>query len=635
MAKQTETRSGKQVWPSVKLSTTSDIGRSEVGDSSIGQHFTERLIGPSNTGDIIFHSVPTKALIDSGSMVTTVSHSFHEGISDKPPLQDIKTLGLDISVADGSSLSVTGFIESFISVPCLSNAVISVPVLVIPDTEFNSSCPVIIGTNVIRHCKSHVLNGDASDVPEAWSTAFSALSCNSSIVRVTNKHTIAIGPYESMTFYGITRSFSHSASAFVTENLGDSNNNFLVKPHVDKLPDTGNCARVPVHICNVTAKTIFVPPRSVICHNSEVNVIDNLASYLQSETKVSETHDEGDITDKLGVVIDNYYLTSAQLQNLKGILGKWEHVFSKGATDIGCTDLVKHRIVLNDDTPFKEPYRKIPPAMYEEVRQHLREMLNCGAIRESDSPFSSNVVLVRKKYNSLRFCLDHRKLNSRTRKDAYMLPRFDDTVDVLAGSRFFSKLDLRSSYWQVEIEEQDKQKTAFSVGNLGFYECNRMSFGLCNAPATLQRLMEKCMGELLLKECLIFIDDILIFSPTFEEHMQRLESVFSRLAAHNLKLKPSKCEFCKSSVTYLGHIISVNGIEADPTKTEVIKNWPTPSNVQDVRSFLGFAGYYRRFVRDFSKIAKTSQLPLARSIFKQESKEKQEEEAGYSLDLGR
>ena len=347
MARQTETRSGKQVWPSVKLITTSDIGWSEVGDSSIGQHFTERLIGPSNTSDIIFHSVPTKALINSGSMVTTVSHSFYEGISDKPPLQGIKTLGLDISVADASSLSVNGFIESFISVPCLSNAVISVPVLVVPDTNFNSSCPVIIGTNVIRHCKSHVLNGDASDVPKAWSTAFSGLSCSSSIVRLTNKHTIAIGPYESMTFHGI--SFSHSASPFVTENLGDSNYSFLVKPHVVKLPDTGNCARVPVYICNVTAKTIFVLPRSVICHISEVSVIDNLASYLQSETKVSETHDEGEITDKLGVVIDNYYLTSAQLQNLKGILGKWEHVFSKGATDIGSTDLVKHRIVLNDE----------------------------------------------------------------------------------------------------------------------------------------------------------------------------------------------------------------------------------------------------------------------------------------------
>jgi transposase InsO family protein len=153
------------------------------------------------------------------------------------------------------------------------------------------------------------------------------------------------------------------------------------------------------------------------------------------------------------------------------------------------------------------------------------------------------------------------------------------------------------------MAEQDKEKTAFSVGNLGFYECERMSFGLCNAPATFQRLMEKCMGELHLRECLIFIDDILVFSKTFEEHLARLESVFSRLEQHNLKLKPSKCEFFKTSVIYLGHLVSQDGVATDPDKTAVIRDWQPPSNVKELRQFLGFAGYYRRFVQDFSKYA--------------------------------
>lgn len=131
-----------------------------------------------------------------------------------------------------------------------------------------------------------------------------------------------------------------------------------------------------------------------------------------------------------------------------------------------------------------------------------------------------------------------------------MLPRFDDIVDTLSGAKYFSKLDLRSGYWQVEIAEKDKHKTAFSVGNIGFYECNRMCFGLTNAPATFQRLMEKCMGEIHLKECLIFLDDILIFSKTFEEHCQRLEKVFKQLSHHGLKLKPSKCELFKQSISY-------------------------------------------------------------------------------------
>ena len=204
---------------------------------------------------------------------------------------------------------------------------------------------------------------------------------------------------------------------------------------------------------------------------------------------------------------------------------------------------MKHSIKLTDNTPFKEPYRRIPPAMYEEVKQHIKEMLDADAIRPSESPISSNVVLVRKKDGSLRFCIDFRKLNARTVRDAYALPRIDDTIDTLLGAKYFSKLDLRSGYWQVEMEEEDKSKTAFSVGSLGFFECNRMAFGLTNAPATFQRLMERCMGELNLKECLIFLDDILIFSVTFEEHIKRLNAVFSRLHEHGLKLKASKCEF--------------------------------------------------------------------------------------------
>jgi len=230
-------------------------------------------------------------------------------------------------------------------------------------------------------------------------------------------------------------------------------------------------------------------------------------------------------------------------------------------------------------------------------------MLDCGAISPSESPFSSNVVLVTKKDGSLRFCIDHRLLNSRTRKDAYMLPRFDDAVDVLHGARYFSKLDLRSAYWQVEIEESDREKTAFSVGNLGFYQCNRMSYGLCNAPASFQRLMERCMGDMHLRDCLVFIDDILIFSRNFDEHLERLEAVFRRLVQHGLKLKPSKCELFKTSVEYLGHVISADGISTDPEKVRAISTWPVPSNVKELRSYLGFAGYYRRFVDGYSRIA--------------------------------
>ena len=154
------------------------------------------------------------------------------------------------------------------------------------------------------------------------------------------------------------------------------------------------------------------------------------------------------------------------------------------------------------------------------------------------------------------------------------------------------------------MKEEDKEKTAFSVGSLGFFEGNRMAFGLTNAPATFQRLIECCMGELNLKECLSFLDDILMYSDTFEDHTKRLDAVFSRLHHHGLKLKPSKCEFFKSRVTYLGHVVIVDGVETDPEKIQALSDWPEPHNIKTLRSFLGFTGYYRRLIKDYAKIVR-------------------------------
>ena len=259
---------------------------------------------------------------------------------------------------------------------------------------------------------------------------------------------------------------------------------------------------------------------------------------------------------------------------------------------------------LTDNVPFKEPARRIPPALFQEVKEHLHEMMAAGAVRPSQSPYSSNVVIARKKDGSIRFCVDFRKLNNKTIKDAYAIPRVEDSLHLLAGARYFSKLDLRSGYWQVEVKEEDKHKTAFQMGNLGFYEFNRMPFGLCNAPASFQRIMERCMGDLNLRDCLIYLDDVIIFSTTFEEHLDRLEAVFSRLKQHNLKLKPSKCEFFKAEVTYLGHVVLEEGIRTDPSKLEAVQKWPVPKTIKEVRSYLGFTGYYRRFIRDYAKIAR-------------------------------
>ena len=258
--------------------------------------------------------------------------------------------------------------------------------------------------------------------------------------------------------------------------------------------------------------------------------------------------------------------TETDQQEALKFLTDYGVVFAKDDMDLGKTSLVKHQINLTDYRPFKERYRRIPPHQYEEVRKHLQEMLDIGVIRKSQSPWASAVVLVRKKDGSLRFCIDLRKLNARTVRDAYSLPHIDETLDCLKGALLFSSIDLKAGYWQVEMDEDSKALTAFTVGPLGFYECERMPFGLTNAPATFQQLMENCLGDLNLNWCIIYLDDVIIFSKTPKEHIQRLRGVFQKLWEAGLKLKPSKCEFFRTRISYLGHIVSKDGIETDPKK---------------------------------------------------------------------
>ena len=252
--------------------------------------------------------------------------------------------------------------------------------------------------------------------------------------------------------------------------------------------------------------------------------------------------------------------SSEDQEKVKELFREYGQLFALDDLDLEHTSIVKHKIEIDNYRPFKDRYRRILPHQYEEVRKHLNEMLKIGAIRKSNSPWVSAVVLVRKKDGSLRFCIDLQKLNSRTIKDAYGLPRIEETLDCLEGSIIFTSLDLKSGYWQVEMDEASKPLTAFTVGPLGFYECERMPFGLTNAPATFQRLMESCLGDLHLNWCIIYLDDVIVFSKTPKDHIERLRGVFHKLFLAGLKLKPRKCEFFKSKIAYLGHIVSAKGI---------------------------------------------------------------------------
>ncbi|GJT70531.1 putative reverse transcriptase domain-containing protein [Tanacetum coccineum] len=239
----------------------------------------------------------------------------------------------------------------------------------------------------------------------------------------------------------------------------------------------------------------------------------------------------------------------------------------------------------------------------QELSGQLQELQDKGFIRPSHSPWGAPVLFVKKKDGSLRMCIDYRELNKLTVKNRYPLPRIDDLFDQLQGSRFFSKIDLRSGYHQLRVHEDDIPKTAFRT-RYGHFEFTVMPFGLTNAPAVFMDLMNRVCKPYLDKFVIVFIDDILIYSKTKEDHEVHLGLVLELLRKEKLYAKFSKCEFWLQEVHFLGHVVNQNGIHVDPSKIEAVKNWKTPTTPSEIRSFLGLAGYYRRFIANFSKIAK-------------------------------
>jgi hypothetical protein len=296
-------------------------------------------------------------------------------------------------------------------------------------------------------------------------------------------------------------------------------------------------------------------------------------------------------------------LTESQKDQITGLINSFPDIMSQHESDVGCTDLITHNIHTGDAAPINQrPYR-LSFRERAEVAVLVDEYLEKGLIQESDSPWACPIVLVKKKDGTLRFCCDWRKLNAVTRKDAMPLPRIDDMIDRLAKAKYFSKLDFTSGYYQVRLAENAREKTAFVTPD-GHYEWLVMGMGLTNAPATFQRLMYKVLGGLLWTNSMAYLDDIVIFSATWDDHLKDLGEVFQRIRKAKLKIKPPKCSFGKFGIQYLGFIISPKGVECDPQNTQKVAGFQIPRNKKDVQSFLGLAGYYRKFVHNFADVAK-------------------------------
>jgi hypothetical protein len=527
--------------------------------------------------DIRVNGIPSTCLIDTGSVCTLISDTLASKCKGPAIPVEIQTKSIT-----GHQLNI--LYQKKVKMEVEDHTWIQ-------DVKVMKNCPfnVVLGMDGIKRCGLYKI---LSWLPSTDQPQKKQLRCNAVYVA----HTMEIP--------------ARSEVVFTARIQAPTSPEVIFEPSTQleekyQLP-TSTCLcrvinnQVPVRMVNFTHETKVLPAGLLLGEGSEGTILE--AGVLPKT----------EATPKLWIkeLYNNIQLRDGGQRNqLKKLFQTYEDVFAAHEFDLGKTSIVRHAIPLEDPTPIKlRPYR-IPVALQEECEEQIQKMLKHNIIRRSVSAWSAPVVLVKKKDNSRRFCVDYRRLNSKTVKDVYPLPRIDEMIDKLAQSQYFSALDLASGYWQIEVAECDKPKTAFNTGT-GLYEFNVLPFGLTGAPSTFQRTMDFLFMDV--GHVMVYIDDLIIFSPTFEEHLKDLEAVFKRLRQAGLKLKPTKCEWAKEEVQFLGHIVSRTGIQPDPTNTNKVKTFPEPKTVRHIQQFLGLASYYRRFIMNFALIAE----PLHRLLKK-------------------
>ena len=340
--------------------------------------------------------------------------------------------------------------------------------------------------------------------------------------------------------------------------------------------------------------------RAIEMDEERVHKVDE---EMLSMEEPKSTEDRAELYQTIdGMKWNHPAMTPEFAEKLKNLLREYIDIFATNAKKPPITRKVKHKIDTGNSQPIKQRQYRLSEKEKEIVEKEVKEMKKNEIIRPSKSPWAAPVVLVEKKDGSIRFCIDYRKLNQVTKKDVYPLPRIDETIDTMGQMEVYSTMDLASGYWQIEIEEEDKEKTAF-ICHLGLFEFNIMPFGLCNAPSTFQRMMDEVLEGTDWSVGKDYIDDIIVGSKSMERHLEDLKNVFQKLREAKLTAKLSKCKFAEQELLYLGHMISKDTIKPNPSKVAIVKNMQPPTDVAGLRRFLGMTSYYRRFIEGFAKIA--------------------------------
>lgn len=563
------------------------------------------LVGQPSLSPVIVEGHECKALLDSGSTVTIIFEKWYSEHLSHLTIHPISSLCI-WGLSD-SSYPYKGYVAVNLKFPNDGNSgcVRTVLALVCPDPQGPDQVPVIIGTNArsFHHgpaprqftpCHEHALSWRVS-TGCSEPTSLKAPDLHSEYhvgqVKWIGPGPLKLTPGESRLAVGKASITEPGIPGILVIDGSNTLPQGVSSPPCVVLPadlDQNHCT---VLLQNVSLRERSIPQGTVIAQIHKADVVTDVTQNSHLESSI----DPGLFN------FGSSPLPASWKKRLAQKLAERTKVFSVEEWDVGLTRGVEHRIRLSDTRPFRERSRRIAPADIDDVRRHLQELLAAGIIKEARSPYASPIVVARKKNGKIRMCIDYRTLNARTVPDQYTVPRIDDALDCLTGSCWFSVLDLRSGYYQIPMLEEDKEKTAF-ICPLGFYQFERMPQGITGAPATFQRLMESVVGDMNLLQCLVYLDDIIVFSRTLEEHEERLLKVLDRLEEFGLKVSIDKCQFCQTEVKYVGHIVSAAGVSADPDKIKAVAQWKAPTSLKALQSFLGFCGYYRRFIANYSSI---------------------------------
>ena len=554
--------------------------------------------------NVTIENVPVTFLIDTGSNVTILSRSLIE----RMPAH----VSSSVQPTNTKMLTVTGKVTPFLG---KTEHELNIGkqklrhTLLVADIENDG----IIGMDFLKahHC-DFVLTRQILKVNGEEVLCFAnSRSAQPRCCRVAILELVEIPPECEIIVPGYTKGVINK----IGTGLIEADNKFfqnkgLVVAKALVCPTTGT---VPIRIANPYAQSYKLYKNTIVASYEPVETEQLVpVNKVQTDEPVLAACSQRDLPEHLQELYakSTQNLDSEQQSKLKDLLIEYQNQFSKDSYDIGRTTILEHHINVKPGTkPIKQQPYRLPMAKRRDAENEIKRMAECDLIEPSTSPWSSPAIIVPKKNGGIRFCIDYRRLNKVTIPDSMPLPRCDDSLDALGGSKLFSTLDLRQGFFQIGLDSQSRPLTAFCIPGSGLWQFKVVPFGSMTSPAVFERVMERIFAGLTFNSLLLYLDDIIVFGQNFDIRLENLREVLKRLAASNMKLNCDKCLFFHTQVSFLGHRVSSEGISVGPEKTKVVRDWPVPRNVTELRSFVGLCSYMRKFIAGFSSICKPLHVP--------------------------